>query len=679
MPGIRRVGTGGLSWSVLAVWTVLAVVAAVVGRIAGAPDWLVMTAAAAAVVVPTVGGSLRTHLDQTKKDRIEARKRTAGASDVSVLVRDLSSRDVGVHPAIRQDVDYIERDIEQEIVSLLGLERRALIVGPSMSGKTRLALSAARAAVGDFVFYEPADGKSIREQLASGARFDRVLVWLDDVERFIAAGLGHADLVNLFQAGTVAVLGTIRTSEYDKLQTTSQIKPPGWDVPTWFGNPVWLTQWSEVELARLAGTRVGPTVLEDARKYGLSNYLGGAPQVERELSTGPTEHPTGYAIVRAVVDWRRVGMEQPMTHAVLAQVFSAYANLRHSQSANDQIKEGLSWALKRLNQTVALVTEEAAGFRALDLVMDRLTTENRPIPPELWATAIQSATRQELLELGWRAYEMDELRKAEAAWRSGAQAGDAEAMNNLGILLSDVLAPADVSTGRRWFEQAVEGGHPGAMVNLGIILSDNQNPPDIDASRRLFTRAADVGYAPAMVVLGELELRSFAIRRNRADEESRRILDEARRWFERGASAGFAPAMFALGLLHAEVLNPPDLRTAQRWYQKGAEAGHPGSMVNLAILLSDHDLDAALSWHQRAAEMGDTDAMVSLGYLYGYRVHPPDFAAARHWYEKAAEAGDIDAMFNLAAFLAQRQIPPDVHAARNWLEKATQARDTSIR
>lgn len=80
----------------------------------------------------------------------------------------------------------------------------------------------------------------------------------------------------------MAVAATVRASEYAKLQPVGDVKPPGWEVPGWFGEPVWLTGWSEPELGRLASTRIGSVVLEDARKYGLSNYLGGAPLVEHE-------------------------------------------------------------------------------------------------------------------------------------------------------------------------------------------------------------------------------------------------------------------------------------------------------------------------------------------------------------------------------------------------------------
>lgn len=66
----------------------------------------------------------------------------------------------------------------------------------------------------------------------------------------------------------------------------------------WFGEPAWLTGWSESELDRLAEIRIGRIVLADARKYGLSNYVGGAPLVETPTGT-PAGHPRGTRSARS--------------------------------------------------------------------------------------------------------------------------------------------------------------------------------------------------------------------------------------------------------------------------------------------------------------------------------------------------------------------------------------------
>ena len=73
-------------------------------------------------------------------------------------------------------------------------------------------------------------------------------------------------------------------------------------------------------------------------------------------------------------------------------------------------------------------------------------------------------------------------------------------------------------------------------------------------------------------------------------------------------------------------------------------------MVNLGLLLRDHDPAAAQAWWERAAAAGNTDAMVNLGLL----LRDQDPAAAQAWWERAAAAGNTDARDNLAALLADR-------------------------
>ncbi|MBK8446124.1 MAG: hypothetical protein IPL41_05370 [Micropruina sp.] len=149
----------------------------------------------------------------------------------------------------------------------------------------------------------PADGKSIHDDLAAGTQFSNVVVWLDDFERYVGdGGLSAADLTTLCESGAVTVVATIRASEYDKLQPRGDIKPIGWEVPGWFGDPVWLTKWSDAELDRVGETRAGSSVLSDARKYGPSAYLGGVPLVRHQLGIGEVEHPEGFAVVRVTSD-----------------------------------------------------------------------------------------------------------------------------------------------------------------------------------------------------------------------------------------------------------------------------------------------------------------------------------------------------------------------------------------
>ena len=126
-------------------------------------------------------------------------------------------------------------------------------------------------------------------------------------------------------------------------------------------------------------------------------------------------------------------------------------------------------------------------------------------------------------------------------YQEAADAGDTDAMNNLGNLLSDQLDPPDLAGARHWYQQAADAGHTDAMNNLGNLLSDQLDPPDLAG---------------------------------------------ARHWYQQAADAGHTDAMNNLGNLLSDQLDPPDLAGARHWYQQAADAGHTDAMNNLGNLLS---------------------------------------------------------------------------------------------
>ena len=446
-PGISPGGPGGLSWALAVLSLLLAGAGAGATKLAGADVWVIVVAAVIAAIAVPAGNTARNRLEDRRKGRARILALTASPT---WLLRDVAPREVGVHRAVREDVDYIARDVEQEVVERLGLDRRVLIAGPGMLGKTRLALSAAKTAFGDYAFHKPVDGKAVRELLEHGAHLEKVLVWLDDLERFTGTGLNDHDLRRLFDTGTI-VVATIRANEYAKLQPTGEeIKPPGWEVAAWFDDPIWLTAWSEAELGRLADKTTDATLIAEARKYGLSGYLGGAPLVDRQIAIGATQNPIGHALVRVAVDWRRVGMTQAVSSATLLAVLPDYATLRHIIPIEDQVKSGLDWATQPLNHTVTLLAEEAGGLRATDLVMDRLVDSTPSIPAKLWSLALDAATGEESMAIGHRAYDLKEILVARKAWQKAAATGVTSAMFNLGYLLANWLDPPDVDEARRW-------------------------------------------------------------------------------------------------------------------------------------------------------------------------------------------------------------------------------------
>lgn len=128
---------------------VLAVVAVVLARWAGPSSVLLGLAA-----VSAVGGLLLTRLQAEAKRRDErsallaASTRTLDESGGQERVRDVDLLRLGVHRA-HVELEYIRRDVEAELLTLINTGAPVLVVGHSMAGKTRMTAQVLRDHFGD--------------------------------------------------------------------------------------------------------------------------------------------------------------------------------------------------------------------------------------------------------------------------------------------------------------------------------------------------------------------------------------------------------------------------------------------------------------------------------------------------------------------------------------------------
>jgi TPR repeat protein len=267
-------------------------------------------------------------------------------------------------------------------------------------------------------------------------------------------------------------------------------------------------------------------------------------------------------------------------------------------------------------------------WRDFDAVTTWATTGPDPDPPlsqRTWAAVIAHVTPDTALSVGLSAYAAREFAVSTTAHRIGAEAGDADAMDNLAGLLAYMLDPPQFDEARTWWERAAEAGVAGAMFNLGALFVDDVDPPQFDEARTWWERAAEAGDTHAMINLGDLL----------ANEVDPPQFDEARTWWERAAEGGDTHAMYHLGVLLACKLDPPQFEEARTWWERAGEAGHTHAMYNLGVLLT-------------------------------YDVDPPQFDEARTWWERAANAGGTGAMYNLGVLLEQQG---DLDEAEKWFDE----------
>ena len=200
---------------------------------------------------------------------------------------------------------------------------------------------------------------------------------------------------------------------------------------------------------------------------------------------------------------------------------------------------------------------------------------------------------------------------------------------------------------KEWYEKAVAKGDADAMNNLGVLY---YNEGDKEKAKEWLEKSASKGDVGAMYNLGILYYEE-------GDKE------KAKEWLEKSAAKGNMKAMYNLGVLYE---NEGDKAKAKEWYEKSASKGDTDTMNNLGALYENEgDKEKAKEWYEKSAAKGNAYAMYNLGALYE---NEGDKAKAKEWYEKIAAKGDVEAMNNLGVLYYKEG---DKAKAKEWLEKAS--------
>lgn len=139
-----------------------------------------------------------------------------------------------------------------------------------------------------------------------------------------------------------------------------------------------------------------------------------------------------------------------------------------------------------------------------------------------------------------KAYSEGDFAKARNIWEELASRGDAQAMNNLGVLY-DSGKGVEIDAGRavHWFAQAANSGNPSGMSNYGRMLEQGRGiAANVSEAARWFDRAARHGQPEAQYNLGYLYEHGHGVPRSDVD---------AAAWYSRAASQQQKDALSRLG------------------------------------------------------------------------------------------------------------------------------------
>jgi hypothetical protein len=376
-------------------------------------------------------------------------------------VRDCTNPvDLGVHRASPPDAmpPYVMRDADGDAALTDGFARGGLVIieGSSASGKTRLAYEAMHHHARGRDVIVPANLRSLLALKKSGIRLANAVVWLDNLDDYLAeGGLDAAVLDFLCPPGStdVLVLATLRTGARDELQLRSRLKTSIKRAADEVLNRASVIPLhralSSPERGRAEQERADPRIaaaLDQHTGAQFAAYIAAAPESLHRWQTG-RETPGG-TLVTAAVDARRAGLHAPLTRDLLAELYALYPG------ADPDFDAALTWATDPVRSASSCLIPLPDGtYQPFDYLLDhaQATPDTPPVPDQAWPVYLRNADMADLTSLADAAFRGGHADISEEALNRAAAEGLDNAMSNLSVLQEAVASGMKLQATRRQF------------------------------------------------------------------------------------------------------------------------------------------------------------------------------------------------------------------------------------
>jgi tetratricopeptide (TPR) repeat protein len=617
--------------------------------------------------------------------------------------------------ALQQSYPYVPRAVDATLRELLRDEQLILLVGEPKAGKTRTAYEAVLHVCPNRRIViprrdDPEGLTTLLQEAATSLRRFQLLIWLDDLDAFLVpGGLATQGLDAILENfSDVRILATITARAHREIHGGAQgIADARREVVRRF-RPVRLDL-LPTDAERRQFHSLYP---QHTLAGGFGEYFIAARELVRRLEDGdgacPFEPlgvtcPFSRAIVHAAVDWRRVGLAQPIPEQDLQQLSEVYARQQRPtvELTDDHFRAGLRWATTPLASHIGLLEPsdgpsgaESSGaepsFKALDYVVGYVESKHQEVPRPTWDLVTQHLDPSNLNTVAQTAYVREAYDVAAAIWSQVVEASDpraaAVAAVNLGVLRErEQEYEKAEALWRRASESGLPRMAPMAANNLGL---SRRRAGDFESAQTAFIDAVGFGdeaeSARALFYLGLLlhehgriedaiEAFSQAMGRN-APEAARAAhnlglllidrgqLGDAATAFRRAVEVGDAEQADQSRQNLAIVLEKQgDVEGAERLYAQVVASGAPSvaplAALNLGNLLAlQGDEDRAEPYWKLALDSGTDEvagqAGVNLGGVYADR---GQVGEAKACFTKAIDSDHPDhkpvAMGNLALLL----------------------------
>jgi TPR repeat protein len=540
----------GLGWGIATLVVAGVAAAAITAWLSnGDKGTTVVVALVVAAVAGVVAPQLQQVLGGIRQRRALLTRRAAGTIRGRLpRLGDISLGELGVRvprEASGQPPDqslYARRHaLDPALADAFAKHRFVLVHGPSAAGKSRSSAEVARGLWPRRLALVPYQQPGALADVMDAGIRPQTIVWLDDLDRHLDAGVDVGLMRRLLEVSGVRVIATMRASAYETLKP-GQLRPPGADVID-LAHLVRFTEWDQEDRDHASSLLAGQPGQSDVvaalnRGTGLAGYLSAVPDLIERLEDGdpPAE---GVAVVRVVADWYRSGLTRPVPISWARDLYPVYLP-SDDVTLVTRFDDGIAWAASPVSGARLLTQPtDGSGLLIHDSVLEHLVRTLPPgLPEPTWRAVTAELTihqnLDELTAVGVTAYRVhDDLVIAERLLRRAAEAGRPDAANNLGLLLQE---SGRLPEAEHWYQAAAEAGHQDAANNLGVLLQQSGRLPEAE---HWYQAAAEAGHQDAANNLGVLLQQSGR-------------LPEAERWYQAAADGGHAYAANSLQALHRQ-------------------------------------------------------------------------------------------------------------------------------
>ena len=609
-----------------------------------------------------------------------------------------------VHSSDRDITEFVPRDIQNQLVEHLNNGTPVLIEGPSMSGKTRLALETIRSHWPEAPFWFPRDDGDIEQLLSSSQQpAPHTVILLDDLDRFLSNQSLTLGLLNQWTKNSCIIIATMMHSQYVKHSDRTNEKFSGWDTINRFKKITLTPSLSANELKAVKLTSYAKQ-LSQIESIGLGPLLGCAEAVRIAFADEIRDHSWCGTLITAAADWRRIGLG-PASKEQLISFSKA-----HKDNAKGTFEWDSAWkhATKPINNTVPLLRQVGDDrWEVLDIIADEADWK---ISTNILSSlaSIPLSTQQALQSALTMTLQGDPHLPTTHMFDLAIEADpdNAYALGSYAIFL--YTSQRDIYQAEQIFRKAIKLNFniPAFLGTYAYFLQHELN--DMDQSEDMYQQAITADLTNA-TNLGNYALFLETVRHNPDQAEDmyqqaidadptnarnlgnyvtflctkRGDMDQAEDMYQQAIDADPTNAK-NLGNYATFLKNiRGDMKQAQHMYQQAitADPNNARNLGNYATFLHTvlHDPDQAGHMYQQAIDADPTNAKNLGNYALFLHTFHHDQNQTQHMYQRAVTADPTNARIlgNYATFLYTKR--GDMDQAEDMYQQAVTADPTNAR